>query len=162
MFRVKTFLLLGVLLIMLPQRNIIGQNVEERLCICFDEDSENINLSFNQDSSFIAFNIIIEGFETEERRENARRKAKEEHKSSMLLTYTEPVFVKVYLSDEAKSITGNREEVILACKSEVSLDEFRKENFKPTQGNSGSRVYFITEMKDNLFKMWGAIVDPNE
>jgi len=155
-------LIIGIIILIVLSPNLFGQEIEKRLCICFDKDSTYIKLSYNQDSSFVALNITIEGYETEEAREKAKREAIEKHKSSMLLTYSDPIFVKVYLSNNESTIAGVHDKIFSSCSASIPLSLFRKENFPLPEGTSESRVYFISKIGKDLFKKWSAVLDGNE
>ena len=155
-------LIIGIIILIVLSPNLFGQEIEKRLCICFDKDSTYINQSYSQDSSFVALNITIEGYETDEAREKAKREAIEKHKSSMLLTYHDPIFIKVYLSNNESTITGVHEKIFGSCKASIPLSQFRKENLPLPEDTSQSRVYFISKIGKNLYKKWSAVLDAIE
>jgi len=130
--------------------NVYAQE-EHRLCVCFEPDNDTIDLSFSIDSSIVAFNIVLEGFETEEQRQQAWKK----YRQGPPTEERYPVFYNVYVTNRKPEKVTSLEKLD-KCSVLISVDEFRSENFKYPPGMRGSRIAFIQKKSDGLFLKWNA------
>lgn len=149
----KIILVLGLLFFITT--NGYTQN-HSRLCICFRENTKYINANFSEDSSFAAFNIIREGFETEQKREEARIKWSKEYPTS-----EPPIsFYYRYLSNKKPEKINSIKNT--NCLAWVKLEKFRKKGFKYPEGAGGSKVYLIQKLENGRYLKWDTILMANE
>lgn len=127
------------------------------LCICFEPDTDYIDLSFSEDSTMVAFNIVLEGFETNVQ----RQKAWEEYRMGSPTEDRYPIFYNVYAtSREPEKRTSLHE--LDDCAALITVDEYRSEDFRYPPGVGGSRIIFIQKMSDGTFHKWIAVQETVE
>lgn len=122
-----------------------------KLCILFDENSKYIDMNTSKDSMSAAFNIVMEGYETEEKRKKAKREwAKREdrvaggpHFYYNFFSVNKPIKIK-----SIKSLTE--------CVAIVTVDEFRQDEFSETNNISDALVFFIKKLPNGSFLKWEA------
>lgn len=121
------------------------------LCICFDEKTEFLNTSINQETGETSFSIVKLGYETEEQRQVAydryRRKP---------IDY--PVFTVDYLSlgkyDEKESLAS------VPCMLKMTVAEFRNRRGKYPDGVTFNGILFIKHMIPERFLIWEVLSVP--
>lgn len=134
--------------------NVIAQNNNERLCVLFEKDSQVIEISSDTDSTRFGFNIIKEGFETKESREDAKLKALEAYEKNPLIPYQYPEIYLSYTSFK-KSSTYHSTDSFELCETTVSLNEFRKSEFIPPKMTGMSQIYLIQKTEKGI-RVWAA------
>lgn len=134
----------------------IAQDIS-RLCIYFEQHEKNMEMSFNKDSTSVAFNILRKGFETIEKRKSAKE---EFYKGNF---HSEPPvdFYIVFLSnrkpDKFKSLKN-----INGCAVKICLSRYRESDFKYPDGVGDSKVYLVQKFQNGIFLKWNAIMMASE
>ena len=142
-------------LTLLNSLSAVAQISNTRLCVVFDKDSHAIEITHDVDSTKFGFNIIKEGFETEEAREEAKRKALNVYEKNKLIPYQHP---QIYLTYTAlrKPTKFNSIEKFMSCKGLVDIDAFRKQDFNPPKDTSSAQIYLVERRDSKEILVWAS------
>lgn len=127
----------------------------EKLCVCFNQGNKFIDINIqDKDSTFTHFKIIREGFETEEQRkivmEEYRRNLFDLPPNFYMTFFAVKKPEKIYSIDE------------INCVDIVSLNEYRKNNYRRPVGTSSSLFIFIQKITDEKFLKWNVLMEAIE
>lgn len=148
------FIALMILMALMNSLTVFAQSNNERLCVLFEKESQVIEINGGLDSTRYGFNIIKEGFETKEAREEAGKKALEAHEKNPFINFQYPEMYLVYTSSR-KPTEYDSTEHFNFCKVTVSLDEFRKNDFVPPKQTGLSQIYLI-QRSEEIILVWAA------
>lgn len=130
-------------------QNVFGQQHWPMVCICFENDTEFINANIREDSTFTSFSIVKGGFETEEQ----RKKVVEEYRRQVDPYQPPPSFTINFISSwKPEKIMSIKE--IDNCVALVTVDEFRKDDFRSPSGTRSDLYSFIKKLPDGTFLKW--------
>ncbi len=147
--------MLTVILFLFVFTNTYAQS-DSLTCVCFDYKSKNIELSYSEDSSLVAFNIIRKGFESQSKRNELfdmrNRTVGEYDLDNLLKQQPLPSAYLVYISirepDNLPSLQQANN-----CKSIISLDSFRTEKHSK---KVISNIYLIQKRQNDEYLKWKA------
>lgn len=127
----------------------------EKLCVCFDQMNDFIDIKIqDKDSTHTYFKIIREGFEKEE----LRKKALHEYRKNMF--DLPPDFFMTFVAvQKPKKIYAINE---VNCAAIVSLDKYRKNNYRRPVGTRSNLFIFVQRNIDKTFLTWDVLMEPVE
>ncbi len=135
--------------------DVYAQNIP-MTCICFSDQTPFINIRINKDSTLTEFQIINEGYETEE----SRKKVFDEYdKNPWVFAFApEDLFYQTYYSYGEKTssqVTSLENEK--ACIEFVTVEEIRSKSFINAKEASDSIFIFFKKIADNEYLRWEAL-----
>lgn len=121
-----------------------------KLCICFTEKTEFIEVKSNHDSTKTNFSIIQKGFESEEK----RKKVIEEYRKRPP-TMPPDFTIDYFATEKPKKISsiGN-----VDCALILSVKEFRLKEVGYPDDVRDSNVFFLKKIADNEYLKWEAVI----
>lgn len=150
MFRITTLLIIFIVSnFTAPFGN--AQN-KPRLCICFKENTKYISMDMRKDSTVTSFSIVRKGYETEEQREKERIRW-EEIKSRIPIP---PQFEYNFYSTK-KPQKINSISTIDECVRIVTVESYRKKDFKMPENASSDLFIFIKKLENGRYLKWEAL-----
>ncbi len=146
----KTIKLVLFLVLLLPSQSLLAQKKKAALCIYFKENTKNIKIEMNADSTHTEFTIWGIGFETKAK----RKKALKEYWANSAGTTLQPTFLypDFFSVDKPQKMTSLK---ALNCGQLVSVEEYRtgKVDARKTVGH---QVWMIKKLDDHTFLVWDA------
>lgn len=122
-----------------------------KLCILFNKNTEYISVNVANDSMRTAFNIVIEGYETKEKREKA---IKDWAKQVNRVAGGPNFYYNFFSIHKPVKISSIKE--VKECAETVSVNEFRQKDFEASDQVTEPSVIFIKKLPDGTFLKWEA------
>ncbi len=147
----KTIKTVLFLVLLLPSQPLLAQEKEARLCIYFKENTKNIKIEMNADSTHTEFTIWGIGFETKAK----RKKALKEYRAHPTGDY-QPSFLSpdLFSVDKPQKMTSLK---ALNCGQLVSVEEYRTRKVDSRKIKIPPLAWMIKKLDDHTFLVWDAM-----
>ncbi len=140
-----------LLVLLLPSQLLLAQKKgRAALCVYFKENTKNIKVDMDADSTHTEFTIWSPGLETNAKRKKALKEYRAHPTGDYNPSFILPDFFSV---DKPRKMTSLK---ALNCGQMVSVEEYRtgKVDYKKI---GGPQVWMIKELDDHTFLVWDAM-----
>jgi hypothetical protein len=122
---------------------------QKEICICFEENTKNIDFQLSKDSIRASFSIVKPGFETKDDRDQAMQEYRERG------PYHFPTFtINYYTTKRYKKVQSISD---IKCSLLLSVEKFRNKDFEYPEGTGASRVFFVKKKLGSSYLVWKAV-----
>ncbi len=139
-----------LLVLLLPSQPLLAQKKKTGLCIYFRENTKNIKVEMDADSTHTEFTIWGPGLETNAKRKKALKEYRAHPTGDYYPSFIMPDF---FSARKPKKMTSLK---ALNCGQSVSVEEYRtgKVDYRKIET---SFVWMIKKLNDHTFLVWDAM-----